>query len=135
MARCAHFNPLRPFCDSTKFPQKPAATRIAVTGAAACARLTLWATRVAQSTIACWEKGGRPVPGANLREFQADLMELAAWRQIAQDPAGFEASLQVCPGAAADLAAERATPDGPIAEFCANCMRRRQSAPDGDKCA
>jgi len=36
-ARCAHVNPLRPFCDSTKFPQKPAATRIAVTGAAACA--------------------------------------------------------------------------------------------------
>ena len=32
-------------------------------------------------------------------------MELAAWRQIAQDPAGFVASLQVCPGAAADLAA------------------------------
>jgi len=30
MARCAHFNPLRPFCDSTKFPQKSAVTRIAV---------------------------------------------------------------------------------------------------------
>jgi len=31
-------------------------------------------------------------------------VELAAWWQIAQDPAGFAASLQVCPGAAADLA-------------------------------
>jgi len=29
-ARCAHVNPLRPFCDSTKFPQQPAETRIAV---------------------------------------------------------------------------------------------------------
>jgi len=104
MARCAHVNPLRPFCDSTEFPQKPAATRIAATGAAACARLTLWATRVAQSTIACWEKDGRPVPDANLREIQANLVELAAWRRIAQDPAGFAASLQVCPGAAADFA-------------------------------
>jgi len=104
MARCAHVNPLRPFCDSTKFPQNPAATRIAVTGAAACARMTLWATRVAQSKIACWEKEGRPVPGANLQEIQANLVELAAWRQIAQDPAGFAASLQVCPRAAADLA-------------------------------
>jgi len=105
MARCAHVNPLRPSCDSTKLPQKPAAARIAVTGAAACARLTLWVTRVAQSMIACWEKDGRPVPGANLREIQANLVELAAWWQIAQDPAGFAASLQVCPGAAADLAA------------------------------
>ena len=31
-------------------------------------------------------------------------MELADWRQIAQDPVGFAASLQVCPGVAADLA-------------------------------
>jgi len=29
-ARCVHVNPLRPFCDSTKFPQNPAETRIAV---------------------------------------------------------------------------------------------------------
>jgi len=105
MARGAHVNPLRPFCDSTKFLQKPAATRIAVTGAAACARLTPWATRVAQSKIACWEKEGRPVPGTDLQEIQANLVELAAWRQIAQDPTGFASSLQVCPGAAADLAA------------------------------
>jgi len=105
MARCAHVNPLRPFCDSNKFPQNPAVTRIAVTGAAACARLTLWATRVAQSKIACWEKEGQPVPDANLQEIQANLVELAAWQQIAQDPAGFTASLQVCPGLAADLPA------------------------------
>jgi len=30
MARCAYVNPLRPFCDSTKFLQNPAETRIAV---------------------------------------------------------------------------------------------------------
>ena len=61
--------------------------------------------RVAQSKIACWEKEGQPVPDANLQEIQANLVELAAWQQIAQDPAGFTASLQVCPGLAADLPA------------------------------
>jgi len=30
MAHWAHVDPLRPFCDSTKYPQKPAETRIAV---------------------------------------------------------------------------------------------------------
>jgi len=102
---CAHISPLRPFCNSTKFPQKLAATRIAITGTAACARLTLWATRVAQSKRACWEKEGRPVPGTDLQEIQANLVKLAAWRQIAQDPTGFASSLQVCPGTAAELAA------------------------------
>jgi len=29
-SRCAHVNPLRNFCDSAVFPQKPAATHIAV---------------------------------------------------------------------------------------------------------
>ena len=45
------------------------------------------------------------MPGTDLQEIQANLVELAAWRQIAQDPTGFASSLQVCPGAAADLAA------------------------------
>jgi len=103
MTRCTNVNPLRPFCDSTKFPPKPAATRITITGAAACARLTLWATRVVQSKIECWEKEGRPVTNTDLQEIQTNLVELATWRQIAQDPTDFASSPQVCPGSVADL--------------------------------
>jgi len=48
-ACCAHVNPLRNFCDSAVFPQKPAATRIAVMNAVCAARSTLRTTRISQA--------------------------------------------------------------------------------------
>jgi len=45
------------------------------------------------------------VPGATLQEIRGNLVELAAWRQRAEDPSGFVAALKVCPLAADDLAA------------------------------
>jgi len=104
-ARCAHVNPLRNFCDSAVFPQKPAATRIAVMNAVCAARTALWTTRVTQASVANCRRTSRPVPDTILQEIRGNLVELAAWRQIAEDPSSFAMAVKACDRAAEDLAA------------------------------
>jgi len=104
-SRCAHVNPLRNFCDSAVFPQKPAAMRIAVMNAVCAARTTLWTTRIAQANVASCQRLGRPVLDTVLQEIRGNLVELAAWRQIAEDPSGFAMAVKACSRAADDLAA------------------------------
>jgi len=85
-ARYAHVNPLRNLCDSAVFPQKPAATRIAVMNAVCAARATLWTTQTSQANVASCQRSSRPVLDTILQEIRGNLVELAAWRQIAEDP-------------------------------------------------
>jgi len=40
-----------------------------------------------------------------LQEIRGNLVELAAWRQIAEDPSGFAMAVKACGRAADDLAA------------------------------
>jgi len=104
-SRCAHVNPLRNLCDSAVFPQKPAATRIAVMNTVCTARATLWTTRISQANVASCQRSGRPVLDTILQEIRGNLVELAVWRQIAQDPSGFAMAVKACGRAADDLAA------------------------------
>ena len=103
-ARCAHVNPLRNFCDLAVFPQKLAATRIAVMDAVCAARTTLWTTRIVQANVASCRRSSRPVLDTILQEIGGNLVELAAWRQIAEDPSGFAMAVKACDRAADDLA-------------------------------
>jgi len=104
-ARYAHVNPLRNLCDSAVFPQKPAATRIAVMNAVCAARATLWTTQTSQANVASCQRSSRPVLDTILQEIRGNLVELAAWRQIAEDPSGFAMTVTACDRAADDLAA------------------------------
>jgi len=69
------------------------------------ARATLWTTRISQANVASCQRSGRPVLDTILQEIRGNLVELAAWRQIAEDPSGFATAVKACGRAADELAA------------------------------
>jgi len=73
--------------------------------AVCAARATLWTTQISQANVASCQRSGQPVLDTILQEIRGNLVELAAWRQIEEDPSGFTVAVKACGRAADDLAA------------------------------